>query len=330
MNDGIAVIGAGLAGLTCARELQAAGRPVVVYDKGRRPGGRLASRRLEGSATASEWHALTDTGAQYFTVRDAEFASRVEQARRAGAVDEWRPRWPDDTRERTAMHVGVPGMNSLARTFAEGLDVRCATRIVAVERDGERWRLRDATASIDATFAAVVLAVPAPQAVEIARDHVDPRIAAVSLLPCWSVTLAFQRPLDVPLDADWRPHAVLPWIARDRSKPGRTGLDTWTLHASAEWSSAHLEASTDEVTAVLTETFAARLREALGRTVVLPPTEGRFAHRWRYARVDRPLGEEAWWDAARRIGACGDWCLDARVEAAFLSGRALAGRMLAR
>jgi predicted NAD/FAD-dependent oxidoreductase len=63
---------------------------------------------------------------------------------------------------------------------------------------------------------------------------------------------------------------------------------------------------------------------------VLPPTEGRFAHRWRYARVDRPLGEEAWWDAARRIGACGDWCLDARVEAAFLSGRALAGRMLAR
>jgi renalase len=330
MNDRIAVIGAGLAGLTCARELQAAGRAVTVYDKGRRPGGRLASRRIEGAGTTPEWHALSDTGAQYFTVRDAEFALRVDEARRAGAVEEWRPRWPEDTRERTAMHVGVPGMNSLARTLAEGLDVQCATRIVAVERDGERWRLRDETASIDATFAVVLLAVPAPQAVEIARDHVDPRLAAVSLLPCWSVTLAFERPLDVPLDADWRPHAVLPWIARDRSKPGRTGLDTWTLHASAEWSVAHLEASIEHVSAALAEAFADRLGEALGRTIVLPPVAGRFAHRWRYARVDRPLGEEAWWDAVRGIGACGDWCLDARVEAAFLSGRALAGRILGR
>ena len=51
-------------------------------------------------------------------------------------------------------------------------------------------------------------------------------------------------------------------------------------------------------------------------------------HRWRYAFVDRPVGSACLLDAAAGLGACGDWCLGARVEAALLSGYAMAGRIL--
>ena len=51
------------------------------------------------------------------------------------------------------------------------------------------------------------------------------------------------------------------------------------------------------------------------------------AHRWRYALVDKAIGAPFVWDSARRLGACGDWCLGPKVEFAFQSGDALGGAM---
>jgi renalase len=329
MGEKIAVIGAGIAGLTCARELQNSGLEVVLYDKGRVPGGRITTRRVQEIAFEKDWHYACDYGAQYFTVRDAGFAERIDGARHQGLIAEWQPRWPEATREPESMHVAMPGMSALGRIFAAGLDVRCATRIVALERRGAHWHLRDELDSITETYSAVALAVPAPQAMQLTGPRLDPRIGAVTLQPCWSVLLAYEALIDVPLDADWRPDPVLPWIARDTSKPGRSGLDAWVLHASAEWSEAHLHLGPAEAIAQLTAAFGARLGVALGAEVELPPPIASSAHRWRYARVDAPLGDEAWWDPQQRLGACGDWCIGARIEAAYLSGRALAHRMLA-
>jgi predicted NAD/FAD-dependent oxidoreductase len=329
MSEKIAVIGAGIAGLTCARELQNAGLEVVLYDKGRAPGGRLVTRRVDGIAFEPDRHYAGDYGAQYFTIRDDGFRSRIQDAAHAGAVDEWRPRWPDDTRERSPTYVATPGMSRLGRVFASGLDVRCGTRVVAIERRGTRWKLVDEVDSIIETYAALVLAIPAPQAAELAGPRLDPRIAAVRMLPCWAAILAYEAPIDVPLDADWRPHPVLPWIARNSSKPERTGLDTWILHASPEWTSANMDLGAPQVIAALADAFAARLGSVVGIRPDLPPLIASSAHRWRYARVDAPLGEDAWWDPHQKLGACGDWCIDARIEAAFLSGHALAHRMLA-
>ena len=65
----VAIIGAGLAGLIAGRELFRGGADVIVFDKGRSPGGRLATRRIGG--------ATLDHGAQFFTVRSPAFAAQV-------------------------------------------------------------------------------------------------------------------------------------------------------------------------------------------------------------------------------------------------------------
>lgn len=321
MTGRIAVVGAGLAGLTCARALVRAGRSVVVYEKSRGTGGRMATRR-DGAVSF-------DHGAQYFTVRDPGFATEIEELEQGGIVARWEPRWPADTREPTAMRVGVPGMSSLGRHFAMGLDVRLATRIVAIERTAQGWRLVDELDSITERYAAVVLAMPAPQAAEIAQvvPTVAERLRAVTMAPCWAVVAAWDAALPVELDADWRPDPVLPWIARNRSKRGRTGLDAWVLHASAEWSTAHLEDAPGKVVDALLAAFPARLAAVAKLPDGVPSPVLALAHRWRHARVEKTLGEDALWEPALGLGACGDWCVDARVEAAWLSGRAMAARL---
>jgi predicted NAD/FAD-dependent oxidoreductase len=313
----IAIVGAGLAGLACARRLVQDGHAVRVFEKSRAAGGRMATRRGE--------EATWDHGAQYFTVSEAGFDTLVSGAREAGQVAAWTPRWPGGEQEQRELWVGVPGIAALPRWMAATLDLRVATRIVGLERRGTTWVLRDDAGGHHEAFDAVILALPAPQALALAGEHTGlaSRLGAVEMAPCWALMVAFERRLEVPLDADWSPDPVLPWLARNSAKPRRSGLDAWVLHADADWSRRHLEADMATVRKALLARFAERIGSEL------PPVAVADAHRWRYARVTAPLGEACLFDPAEGLGLCGDWCLDARVEAAFESGDALGRRVTA-
>lgn len=310
-----AVVGAGLAGLACARRIADAGHAVTVYDKGRSPGGRMATRRGELAA----W----DHGAQYFTVRDPVFARLVALAGAAGQAEKWRPRWPGGEQERGDLWVGVPGISALPRWLAGGLQIVPGTRILSMARAASGWILADDRGGESESFDFVVVAVPAAQAAALVAGHTALAGGAASIVmaPCWAVMVAFERRLETGLDADWSPDAVLPWIARNSSKPRRHGLDAWVLHADAGWSRDHFETDAARVQAAMLERLAGRL------SVELPPVAAIEAHRWRYARVEKPVGEPYLLDRPGGLALCGDWCLDARVEAAFISGDRLGAEL---
>src|SRR5688572_3764941 len=161
----VAVIGAGLAGLACARRLAEAGVHARVFEAQRAPGGRLATRRF---ATAS-----FDHGAQFLTAVDDGFVRVLEAAEAAGAAGRWQPRWPD--RERPGdLWVGVPAMNSLPRFLAQDLDVEYGARIVRIEHGRRGWALLDDRGLAHTDFTAVALALPAPAAPR-SRDPARPR-----------------------------------------------------------------------------------------------------------------------------------------------------------
>jgi predicted NAD/FAD-dependent oxidoreductase len=294
-ND-VAIIGAGMAGLTAARRLAAGGRRVTVFDKGRKAGGRLATRR---GADFTFNH-----GCQYFTARDPGFAALME---RAGAVP-----WPAAGSRRFA---GVPDMAALAEFLAREVDVHVETPVLAISGAAGGWELALAE-DVKKRFRTLILAIPAPQAAALlgATDHrFVGMLRAVHLAPCWAVMLGFAG--DVPGPDTMRPNAgPIAWIARENSRPGRAETPAaYTIHAAPGWSQAHLEDDKAAVIAALTAAFAA----ATGITA-LPARAA--AHRWRYALADRPLGGPCLWDPAARLGLCGDWCLDGKLEAAYLSG----------
>jgi len=306
----IAVVGAGLAGIACARRLCAAGLHVRVFEAQRAPGGRLATRRFAAASF--------DHGAQYVTATDAEFRAVLDAAHAAGAAARWRPDWPQGDKKRD-LWVGTPGMNSLPRYLARDLDVEYSARITRLERSRSGWILVDDRGAAHTDFSAVALSLPAPAAAVLAgaRTPQSARVKMVPMAPCWAALVAFDASFGGVPDADFSDDPVLDWFARDGSKPGRNAPDSWVLHASADWSRIEFDQPAALVQRALLDRFSERIGRSLPRTLVCD------GHRWRHARVEVPLGEPFLLDRELGIGFCGDWCLDARAEAAWLSGNAL-------
>ena len=330
----IAIIGAGLAGLSCAQALVQAGHQVHVFDKSRGPSGRMSTRRAEDPA--GPWQC--DHGAQYFTARDATFRAEVARWQQAGVAALWDARlasfdgssWstPETQLER---FVGTPRMTSPAAWLVQGLQqageraqTQWQTTVQRLERQADGWTITSAEHGLHAQrYSAVLLAVPAPQAVPLLQPVAVAGAAVAAsarMRGSWAVMVRCPAPVPLPWDGAFINDGPLRWVARDSSKPGRTappGTETWLLHASPEWSEAHIEDSADNVTGTLLAAFA-----ALGgpSTHLVQAT----AHRWRYADTEPALTQGHWWDATACVGMCGDWLNGGKVEGAWLSGQSLA------
>ncbi len=316
----VAVIGAGIAGLSCARALDDAGLTVTVFEKSRGTGGRMSTRRRDEAA----W----DHGAQYFTARDPEFRAQVDEWVRQGHAARWEPRVAvlgagaqRDASEPPERFVGAPRMTSPAAHLAHGLTVLTEHTVARLEPDGEAWRIVTTEHGAHGAFDAIALANPSPQARRLLLP-VSPALAdsaaSVTMQPCWAAMLRYESVISLPFDGAFINEGPLRWVARNSAKRGRTGAEAWVLHASAEWSLAHLEAAAEEAGPLLVEAF-----RALGA----PQPAAWSAHRWRFSLAGTPLGVDCLWDPAVRVGACGDWVLGGRVEGAWLSGRHLARRI---
>ena len=324
MNTPIAIIGTGLAGLSAAQALHAAGMDIQLFDKSRGSGGRMASKRSDAGSL--------DLGAQYFTARDRRFVDVVQQWQARGWVAEWQPQLyqlneqglqpsPDEQ----LRWVGIPRMSAISRALLGALPVQFSCRITDVFRGEHNWQLQDAEGNSHGPFSAVIIATPAPQATGLlsAAPKLASAAASVIMNPTWAVALAFESPLDTPVQASFVQGSAIDWLARNQSKPGREGnYDTWVLHARSDWSRQHLDLPKEDVIERLHGAFA----ELIGCCVPAPSFS--LAHRWLYAR---PASNHEWGalaDADLGLYACGDWCLSGRVEGAWLSGQEVARRLL--
>lgn len=291
----IAIIGAGMTGLSCARVLADAGIQPVIFEKSRGLGGRLSTRRADALRF--------DHGAQYVTARGDSFSAYLNNHAKP-----WTPEGASG-----AWFVGAPGMNALVKPLADGLDIRLGEQVAPI-RDGVQWHIGDAV------FDRVISTVPLVQARNLFSSMLE-AMDAVEVAPCWTLMVAFEQATDWP--DMWRSREDdLAWAARNSSKPGREAApECWVVHASPEWSRNHLELEK--------EAAQERLLDLLrGMRGPLPEIAYASAHRWRYAMTNTPLGRShvTSEDGSLLIG--GDWCLGARVENAWDSGRAMAEAVL--
>jgi predicted NAD/FAD-dependent oxidoreductase len=337
----VAVIGAGMAGVTCARTLVQAGHTVTLFEQGNSLGGRMATR---DSAFGS-----FDLGSQYFTARDLRFVMALEtspklckrwSASNVQVIDETGHVSSPSAAVSEAHWVGVPGMSSLVAGWAEDLkapsQIELSTRVTLIEPDAVKhgqWQLRtegpEGSQHVFSGFNAVLLAIPSAQAQallqqsKLAETWVQ-QLAGVKTGPCWTLMLAFPQAMQPDLSTlgpQWSAarskHHRVAWLARESSKPGRSTIERWTVQASAAWSQEHLQDDPARVEAKLLKAFG----EITGIHAEPAHVE---SQRWLHAKTLKSLGQSHLLNAQQGLGLCGDWCLGYRVEDAFVSGLELA------
>jgi renalase len=316
-----AIIGAGLAGVTLARNLDGLAR-VQIFEKSRGVGGRMSTRRHEKFSF--------DHGAQYFTARGEAFKSFLDPYIKEGVVQPWQTRFttmgPDgrisDRVMTSTPWVACPGMTGLVKAMTLPLDCRHEIQISQIRRKENFWQLLDEDGAVVGEAEWVVSAIPARQAADLLPPEFKAKSALdnVRMLGCFTLMLGFDMPPPLPFGACFIEDQPVGFLAENGTKPGNQPLGSLTVQARNAWAEDWLDAPEEaEVVMIewLKDQFDIRVDEAAYR---------RF-HRWRYASVDTPLGAPFLFDDKLGLGAIGDWCIRGRVESAFDSAEALSARM---
>lgn len=303
----VGIIGAGIAGPSCAAALDAAGIKSSLFDKGNQPGGRLSSLCLDTMA----W----DFGAQYLPQGSGPFARQVAVWRNAGLIAPWQA-GPEGAL------VGIPSMAYLVEAQCAGRDIRFNAHVQGIDRRADGWWIFGPDLNYG-PFDAIVIAVPPEQAVPLMTLHdfsMARGLIGVQSQPCWTAMVAFSMPVPI-MPAYMRNIGPIAWAARNNSKPARPETECWVLQAAADWSISNLEIDKQSAASRL----LAALCEHLG--IDLPDTLFLKAHRWRFSQAAGERSQVAW-NEDLCLGVCGDWCLASRIEGAWQSGRDLADRMI--
>lgn len=336
----IAIIGAGITGLICAQVLQQAGYQVVVLEKSRGVGGRMATRRVHGT--------IADHGTCYLSPQGEEFHRWIQDLVSVGIVQVWTDAiytldaqgqlHPPVESDRTPRYVAPAGMTAIAKVLATGLEIRFSQRVTDLAlQPNRRWQLTlEDSLSESATRAvleaeAVIVTTPAPQAIPLLQPLVGQAVSeasfnllkSVQFLPCISVMAGYSA----EREADWMnqypdvtaiassQHPDLAWIGLDSSKRPSSAYPLLVVQSTAAFALQVLEATDLEPSGY------ALLQQAASLAPWIASPEWVQVHRWRYAFASHSL-QKPYWVAGTPapLVCCGDWCSGRRVENAFVAG----------
>jgi renalase len=332
----VAIIGAGMSGLVCAQQLTQAGYAVRVVEKSRGLGGRVATRRLYGTCA--------DHGACYLKPKGELLTRFVELLCQKNILEVWTDtvfkhtadNFISQPQNSSPRYIAPEGMSAIAKFLAQGLDILLNQRVVGITSTPENtWRLILESSNEELTAQAVVVAIPAPQAVMLLTPLGDSLLNAeflnhlrsVEFSPCISL-IAGYAPTCQPMP-QWQAltfvdHPDLAWIGLDSSKRPHPQQPHFVLQSSADFAQHYLD--TEDL-----QPMGKYMLQSAAQTLSLPWLESPDwlqVHRWRYAFPRNP------WQAAvlsadtpLPLVCCGDWCGGNLVEDAMLSGLAAANQI---
>lgn len=316
-NKKIAVIGAGIAGLTVAQQL-AQSHDVTVFDKSRGMGGRMATRRTD------DYH--FDHGAQFFTAKSDAFKALLTQAQNDHIIEPWHchfaeiigetinKKWQFDNHH--PHFVAKPHMNNLCKYIAKDLNVILNTTIQSIAFEKGKWSLQTQQSGYAGDFDYLILAIPCHQAVDLLPKNFlyFDIVSDIKMSGCFALMLGFKEKLQLEFDAALVKKSNLSWISANNSKPGRPHNGTALLvKSSNQWADAHIEDDPESVK----EKMIQSLQKIINFDV--NTIDYQTLHRWKYANAKLREGEKSLFDPHLNLGICGDWLIAGRVEYAFLS-----------
>ena len=318
----VIIIGAGIAGLMAANWLHKNGRSVIVVEKNTVVGGRLATAQLENGRA--------DIGAQFFTVREADFQAYVDQWLSEGLVFAWSRGWSDGSLlpskpDGYPRYAVSQGMSTICKHLAQGINVRLQTEIIAIHNQGKNWQLTDADGN-QFSGKALILTPPMPISLVLLEQNqvtLSPtdrqQLEQIQFAPCWCAVVEIEGEVDLPHPgALQRPKATVSWIADNQQKGVSQSTTLITMHINPQKSKLWALAPQNEIEGI----FRQAIRPFLTPTSTI---KNIIVHYWPYAvpTITHPqrtlLAQNV-----PPLAFAGDAFNGPRVEGAALSGMAAA------
>lgn len=321
MKKKIAVIGAGFSGIVLSKMLKNIAE-VKIFEKSRGVGGRMACRIKDDFNF--------DFGAQFFIAKTRDFKKFLEPLIDKGVIKYWsgnfveidnykinyQRQWNEDK----SHFVPVPKMNSLCKELSQDLDLVLQTKITKIQRNNNQWQIFDDKENFLGEFDWVISSIPAPQLIDIAPQDCNfyDQLSNVKMLGCFALMVGLEQKLDLPYDVGLIKNSIISWISSESSKPQRSSAPSYTILARNNWADHHIDCDIEEVKQNLLSEFAKIVNQKL------PTIIHTDIHRWRYANIPKQHNFNNYFlDSQMSIGACGDWFIQGRVEASFLSATKL-------
>lgn len=318
----IAIIGAGMSGLTVANQLKQQ-TTIELFEKSRGVSGRMSTRYADPFQF--------DHGAQDFTVRDPAFKEFLAPHIESGLLKEWKPKLMllekgKQARERQwsdIHYVPTPKMNSLCIKLAEDLNVKLNTEIIKVEQKDDDWFLYSKDNNRYGPFDWVITSIPAAQTIKLLPSAFtkNTNIKNVVMNGCYSVMIAMEQPFPWEWQAAIVKNSPISWMAINSNKPDRGVHNTLLVQTDNQWAEDRINADTTEIQSLIIKELSCLLSHDFSKTSYIT------THRWRYAETKQPAGVDYHLDHDQKLGACGDWFIKGRIEAAFLSAYRLSKKL---
>lgn len=333
----VAIIGAGVAGLACAQQLHQSGYRVVVVEKSRGVGGRMATRRLETTCADHGVRYLESQGKFLPLLIDVLLRRRILQAW-TDDVYQLNSTQPELTNEsessRITRYVAPAGMTAVAKFLAKDLELWLNRRVETITPTAENtWHLQlnspDETLR-ELTANAVVMAIPAPQALMLVEplaqtvpsDFLD-SLNRVEFDPCITVMAGYKNEqLSLPSwqACDISNNSDLAWIGLDSSKRPNATAPIFVLQSTPEFANLYLD--TEDLKPIGQQLLASAAELLIPG---LDSPDWLQVHRWRYAFPSQALSQDYLYSPTPLpLICCGDWCGGNLIDGALNSGIATA------
>ncbi|QIW10867.1 FAD-dependent oxidoreductase [Francisella sp. LA112445] len=320
----VAIIGAGLAGLTVANTLKGLA-DITIYEKARGVSGRMSTRYADPY--------YFDHGAQYFTAKSPEFKAFIQPLLNKGIIKNWqadfveikesrivnKKTWNDEYNH----YIGCPRMNTVAQYLAKDLNILLNTRVSKITKSNQQWFLYDDNGRHLGEYDWVVLAIPSDQLREVLpiKTSFFNQITSIKMSGCFSLMLGYSRKINLGFDTALVHDEIVSWISLNSSKPDRNTPSCLLIHSSNQWADQHIDDQREQILDIVFD----RVKNILN--IDLSNPDYKTLHAWRYANIQKQNTQGYFIDGLQNIAACGDWCIKGRVESAFTSGSKLANQI---
>ncbi len=325
MKKNIAIIGSGLSGITIALELKEKFN-IDIFEKSRGVGGRMSTRK--------ESPFTFDHGAQFFKINTTDFMNFVSELLSKKIILPWKFKLAhfegikliknEVIQNEDKFFVGVPNMDSILKYLSKKIDIIVNTKIEKIEKRKDGWFLYDQNNKSYGKYNWVILTLPAEQSKELITKKISfySLIERIKMKCCFSLMVGIDEPLNLDYDAALIKHTDIAWLAVNNSKPCRPKKYSLLINSSYDYAAKNFSSAKDKVIKHLLNITSKLVNRKISDSAHIK------LHQWKYVEAEKHPAENYFVDFKNKIGVCGDWFINSRVEGAYISANKLSKKII--